>query len=88
MPDEAPIRPVHSSIRARLARGERWKPRNMDRTPVPQELHEWSQKMALSIFTDATNVGVPFQEALAAVYVSGMNHGYFGGKKLSDQPEV
>jgi hypothetical protein len=31
--------------------------------------------IALSIFTDCANAGKPFQEALLAVYISGVEHG-------------
>jgi len=37
---------------------------------------EHLQKIAMEIFVDCTNVGVPFQEAIGAVYLSGLNHGH------------
>lgn len=39
------------------------------------EVTEAATKIALDIFTDCTNVGVPFQEALLAIYLSGLQHG-------------
>jgi len=31
--------------------------------------------LALSIFADCSNVGIPFQESLLAIYLSGLQHG-------------
>ena len=66
---------VHSSIRAMLAKGLKFKPRNMSRIRLDHEQNEVLQRVSMEIFVDCTNVGVPFQEAITAVYLSGLNHG-------------
>lgn len=47
----------------------------MERIRVPTELHEGLANIALSIFTDCANAGQPFQTALLAIYLSGLQHG-------------
>jgi xanthine/uracil/vitamin C permease (AzgA family) len=42
---------------------------------VPHELQAEIETAALGIFTDMSNAGFSFQEALAAVFVSGMHAG-------------
>jgi len=64
------LRPVHFSL--------------MNKTRVPHEMtalnvsHEHKAaltKVALDIFVDASNVGVAFQNAILAVYLSGIDCG-------------
>lgn len=69
------IRPVHPSVRVRLAKGERLHPYKMDTLRMPRDTVEGLTVVALDIFSDCVNVGVPFQEAILAVYLSGLNHG-------------
>lgn len=69
------IHPVHPSVRAILAQGHTFRPKDMDRLPTTPEQRELLHRIAMSIFADCTNVGVPFQDALVAVYLSGINHG-------------
>jgi hypothetical protein len=40
------------------------------------------QAVALGIFTDASNNGFSFREALAAIYLSGLQHGVEGVKDV------
>jgi hypothetical protein len=48
----------------------------MDRIKLPSPEHkEAATRIALSIFVDCSNVGIPFQEALLAIYLSGLQHG-------------
>lgn len=63
------LHPIHWSIR-----DQRPRPYNMDRIILPRELAEFADRMALEIFTDMVNSGAPFAEALAAIYVSGLQH--------------
>jgi len=67
----APLMPVHFSL---LKRG-RGSPRNMDRMSIPSEVSESITSVVLSIFTDASNANLSLQEALLAVYLSGLQHG-------------
>ena len=53
----------------------RMTPRKMDRAPLTAEQVEVTQAIALSIFADMSNNGFSLREALAAVYLSGLNHG-------------
>lgn len=50
---------------------------------MPCELSEGLTQIAIDIFTDCVNVGVPFQEALCAVYLSGLEHGHTITKEKS-----
>lgn len=43
---------------------------------MQREQYEALVNVAVSIFTDCTNVGVSFQDSLLAVYLSGLQHGY------------
>ena len=53
----------------------RGRPRNMERMAMPAAQREFIEQQALGIFTDMTNGGCTFQQALAAVYLSGMGAG-------------
>jgi len=66
------LHPIHHSMRKRLGR---YRPRDMDAAHIPHELSEGLTQIALDIFTDCANAGVPFVDALAAVYLSGLQHG-------------
>ena len=61
---------VHHSIR-----GLRRTPRNMDRMPMSWDQRDTFTRIAIDIFTDCSNVGVGFQDALLAIYLSGLQHG-------------
>lgn len=64
------LQPLHPSYRAIVAT-----PRDMDRLRVAPDQFTALQTIALDIFIDCSNAGVPFQEAIAAVYLSGLQHG-------------
>lgn len=53
-------------------------PLGMSAIRLPTELHEAMQEIALGIFTDVVNQGRAFQDAILAVYLSGVNHGVNG----------
>ena len=63
------LRPIHHSV----LNSTRRKPRNMERTYLPNEARELIEREALSIFTDMTNAGCSLQATLTAVFLSGMN---------------
>lgn len=65
-----PIQPVHHSLK-RL----RTTPFSMTRANIDREQYEAMVNLAVSIFTDCTNVGVSFQDSLLAIYLSGLHHG-------------
>ena len=70
------IHPIHFSIRRMLAEGKTFRPRDMTRLKgATREQIDCLHNIAVSIFVDCTNVGVPFQEALVAVYLSGLENG-------------
>lgn len=54
-------------------------PLNMTAMRLPSELHEAMMGIALGIFADVVNQGRAFQDAILAVYLSGINHGVEGG---------
>jgi hypothetical protein len=64
------ITPLLPHFEGELARHD---PHGLDRLNCTQEQVEWIQGQALSIFTECSNAGRSFREALAAVYLSGMN---------------
>ena len=45
-------------------------------------------RIAMSIFADCTNVGVPFQDAILAVYLSGLHHGSEASKDIQKEGVV
>lgn len=44
------------------------------------ETREMLTCVAMDIFADCTNAGVPFQDAITAIYLSGLEHGVNGLK--------
>lgn len=71
----AAIHPVHPSVRQLLAEGRRLRPRAMESVKMDRDQYECLQRVAMEIFADCTNVGMPMQEAIASVYLSGLQHG-------------
>lgn len=70
------IQPLHYSYAALLRKGVRIKPYNMERLHgLSQETSDGLTQIAIDIFVDCTNAGVPFQDSLAALYLSGLQHG-------------
>lgn len=65
------IRPLHASQRRQNASS----PAGMVGAKVPHALQSEIEAAALAIFVDMSNAGFSFQEALAAVFVSGLNSG-------------
>ncbi len=57
------------------ALGFRVKPNDMTLVQMDDDLSRSMHQIANSVFTDACNSGMPFQQALIAVYLSGLNHG-------------
>lgn len=51
------------------------KPRTLTRLTMPIETKECLGGLATSVFTEASNAGETFQEALLAVYVTGLENG-------------
>jgi hypothetical protein len=52
----------------------------MDSVKAPPELVKTLTNIALSIWADCCNANQPFQSALLAVYLSGLQHGkHLGG---------
>jgi hypothetical protein len=49
------------------------------------ETREVLTRIALDIFTDCTNVGVPFQDSLLAIYISGLQHGVAGVQDIETE---
>lgn len=75
----APLEPLHSSIRRRQPR---YVPKDMSTTKITDEARVTLTQVALRIFTDCVNRGVSFQDALLAVYLSGLDHGSEAQKEL------
>ena len=60
-----------TELRPTLARG---KPRGMETTRLgSRQAREFIEQEALDIFTTMTNGGCTFQQALGAIFLSGMN---------------
>lgn len=53
----------------------RMTPMDMEKARMGADQVQAAQRVALSIFTDMSNNGFSLQESLAAVYVSGLEHG-------------
>lgn len=71
------LRPMHRSVLQRQvsARGFRVRPIGMQTIAMTDEQRQCMESIALSIFTDMTNAGATFQQALASIYLSGLQHG-------------
>ena len=67
----ARLNPVHHSVRKR----GKIKPNNMARAEMSAEQYETLLNVALKIFADCSNVGQSFNDAILAVYISGLEHG-------------
>lgn len=65
------LRPLHASKRRQNASS----PAGMVGAKVPHALQSEIEALALGIFVDMSNAGFCFQEALAAVYMSGLHAG-------------
>lgn len=46
----------------------------MKRAPIDDEVREAFEEIALEVFADMTNAGATFQQALVAIYLSGIQH--------------
>lgn len=66
------IHPVHHSV----IRIGSVTPNRMDRITMPDEMRESMTRIALDIFTDMSNANGSFQDALLAIYLSGLQHGW------------
>ena len=55
-----------------MRRGMR--PRGLDRVVIGREMKESLGEVAVEVFTVASNAGQTFQEALLAVYLTGMEN--------------
>ena len=73
---------IHFSIRGTMRT-----PPRMERLILPTGMKEKLTGIALEIFTDCCNVGVPFQDALLAIYLSGVEHGAYPSKE-EDEPDA
>lgn len=66
-----------NQIRPTMARGS---PRGMTKVQLSREAREWIESEAIDIFATMTNGGCTFQQALAAIFMSGMNLAHTIGK--------
>jgi len=68
------VNTIHHSIR-QSTKGK-IKPNNMSKAPaMDEETRDGLSNIALSIFTDSVNSGQYFQDAILAVYLSGLENG-------------
>ena len=75
------ISPLHYSIYPKIIR----KPAKMESIKLPPGSREDITDIALSIWTDCINRGVPFQDAILAVYLSGIENGASASKGTTEQ---
>jgi hypothetical protein len=75
------LHPVHFSLH-----GKQRLPLNMGRVRLDPAVKTDMAAVAISIFIDCVNVAVPFQDALLAVYLSGLQHGQALAKEIDDAP--
>ena len=55
--------------------GQSSKPRSFDKINITKEQRAWLEGESLDIFTECANAGIPFREALMAIFISGINLG-------------
>lgn len=74
-----PIYPMHRSMLGSQA----WKrpPTGMSAMNIPDDLKHDLSIIALSVFTDCVNAGKTFQDAILAVYVTGLENGVSAGRE-------
>lgn len=81
--DAPKLHPLHHSMRNHVIRRT---PRDMSSVALDYETSDALTKVVLSIFADCINVGKPLQDALLAVYLSGMNHAIEAKKENDNAP--
>ena len=62
-----------STIHARHSQPSR-RPYNMSRIHLSADEREAVERIAIGVFADMVNAGMSFQQALAAIYLSGAQH--------------
>jgi hypothetical protein len=82
-PDARPIQPMHASMRG----SQMWRrpPPNMASITLDDGLRFDITNIALSIFTDCVNSGKTFQDAILAVYLSGLENGIEASRDAGDR---
>lgn len=65
-----------------MRRGMR--PATMERIKMPHGLKEDIGAIAIDVFTAASNAGQTFQEALLAVYLTGLENGQAAAKEAKE----
>lgn len=68
----APIQTIHPSMRRQVIRRV---PLGLSSLVLSNDLHQTISKIAIDVFTSCINVGAPMQDALAAVYLTGLENG-------------
>lgn len=68
-----PLQPIHMRARLNMA-PNRQSPSRMEKMAVTEDQAEVIDRTALGVFSDCVNAGLTFQEALAAVYLTGADH--------------
>ena len=63
-----------------MRRGMR--PSSLERIKLPPGLKEDLGELAIDVFTAASNAGQTFQEALLAVYLTGLENGHAAGCEI------
>lgn len=65
------LEPLHYSMQPHIKRT----PKTLNRLPCNEVQLDTLHELALSIFTEAANAGLPFHQCLTTLYVSGLQHG-------------
>ncbi len=74
-----PLRPMHKSMLG--SQGWRRTPVNMSCMEIDEDTKMAVTEIALSIFTDCINSGKTFQDAILAIYLSGLENGAEASKE-------
>lgn len=77
-----PIRPMHRSMLG--SQGWTRAPAGMSRIGLDDETKDRLTIVALSVFTDCVNGGKTFQDAILAVYMTGLENGCMASKENED----
>lgn len=72
------IRPIHHSIKPGYVRT----PNGMEQVQLSSEAKEELTKIAIQIWEDCINKACTFQDALLAVYLSGIENGASAAKEI------
>ena len=75
------IKMLSSSYRKLLAKGGSVRPKNMAKIEISTEAMSAAHSISMGVFEDCCNAGMPFQDSVVAIYLTGLQNGSNCGNK-------